>query len=189
MTDLQFDSCMERVCNKDKTALQEIYEEYLPFIFHTIKEVLGNRENAEDVTSDFFIKIWGIASGYQPGNGHRAWMATIARNMAIDFLRKRKKEELVDLQENGQEMEDSHQKTMGDSQGSEVEAEVVESLTIQETLSVLNEGEREIINLKILGDLTFKEIASVLSMPMGTVTWKYQNAVKKIRRCGYEQGF
>ena len=55
--------------------------------------------------------------------------------------------------------------------------------------SVLNEGEREIINLKILGDLTFKEIASVLSMPMGTVTWKYQNAVKKIRRCGYEQGF
>ena len=86
-------------------------------------------------------------------------------------------------------MEDSHQKAMGDSQGSEVEAEVVESLTIQETLSVLNEGEREIINLKILGDLTFKEIASVLSMPMGTVTWKYQNAVKKIRRCGYEQGF
>ena len=42
------------------------------------------------------------------------------------------------------------------------------------------------INMKILGEMTFKEIAEVLNIPMGTVTWRYQNAIKKLRRCGYE---
>ena len=50
----------------------------------------------------------------------------------------------------------------------------------------MKEGEREMVNMKVLGDMTFREIAETLQMPMGTVTWKYQNAIGKLRRCGYE---
>ena len=59
-------------------------------------------------------------------------------------------------------------------------------MSVEEALAVLNSAEREIITLKIMGDMTFKEIAALLDQPMGTVTWKYQNAIKKLRRCGYE---
>jgi len=38
----------------------------------------------------------------------------------------------------------------------------------------------------VLGDMTFKEISDVLKIPMGTITWRYQNAMKKLRRYGYE---
>ena len=40
--------------------------------------------------------------------------------------------------------------------------------------------------VKVLGDMTFKEIAEALDMPMGTVTWNYQDAIKQLRRFGYE---
>ena len=52
-------------------------------------------------------------------------------------------------------------------------------------LSVLKPAERQIIDMKILSEMTFQEISDTLGIPMGTVTWRYQEAIKKIRRCGY----
>ena len=98
MTDEQFNNAMERLRNREKQAdrakeaLKEIYEEYSAFIYHVILDVVGTRENAEDITSDFFIKLWEKAGQYKPGNGHRGYLATIARNMAIDHIRKYRKE-------------------------------------------------------------------------------------------------
>ena len=68
----------------------------------------------------------------------------------------------------------------------DVEAEVVQSMSVQAAMETLKPAERQIVSMKVLGDLTFKEIAGIMGIPMGTVTWKYQNAIKKLRRCGYE---
>ena len=70
--------------------------------------------------------------------------------------------------------------------GEGFEDELVESLALKEALDRLKPSEREIINLKIMGDLTFREISEVLQIPMGTVTWRYRSAVEKMRRFGYE---
>lgn len=59
-------------------------------------------------------------------------------------------------------------------------------MSIRQALETLKPSERQVVSLKVLGELTFKEIADVMGIPMGTVTWKYQNAIKKLRRCGYE---
>ncbi len=67
-----------------------------------------------------------------------------------------------------------------------VEQEGVSDLSIRQALETLKPSERQVVSLKVLGELTFKEIADVMGIPMGTVTWKYQNAIKKLRRCGYE---
>jgi len=50
----------------------------------------------------------------------------------------------------------------------------------------IKETEREIVHLKVIGEMTFQEIANLLNQPLGTVTWRYQEAIKKLRRCGYE---
>ena len=67
-----------------------------------------------------------------------------------------------------------------------VEEEVLSNLSVKQAMEQLGWTERQIVSLKVLGEMTFKEIAAVMEMPMGTVTWKYQNAMKKLRRCGYE---
>ena len=55
-----------------------------------------------------------------------------------------------------------------------------------EALDRLKPEEREIVDMKVLSEMTFKEISEILQIPMGTVTWRYQAAIKKLRRYGYE---
>lgn len=190
MNEHQFEDAVARMIQGDKTGLKEIYEAYAGYIYRIVYEVVGSRENAEDITGDFFIRLWDRAGQFKPGGGHRGYLAVMARNMAIDFLRKHRKEELTallqDIEEQpGEERKGSGRFYKGTSE-SDVEKSVIQEISVQEALLTLKPAERQIVSLKVLGDLTFKEIAKVLGIPMGTVTWKYQNAIKKLRRCGYE---
>ena len=173
----QFHACMKKIKAGDKSALHEIYEKYVGYIYSIVFQVVMNREDAEDITSEFFIKLWKLADTYRSGKGHKAWMATIARNMAIDLLRKNKREVLT---------EDFADSISDNASDDDVEGEVLADMSLQAALDTLKPGEREIVNMKIMGELTFQEIADILKQPLGTVTWRYQNAIKKLRRCGYE---
>lgn len=61
MEEKKFSACMERMKMGDKNALHEIYEAYIGYIYSIVLQVVGNREDAEDVTSEFFIKLWRLA--------------------------------------------------------------------------------------------------------------------------------
>lgn len=177
MEDKQFSACMERMKNGDKNALHEIYEAYIGYIYSVVFQIVSNREDAEDITSEFFIKLWKLADTYHGGNGHRAWMAAIARNMAIDLLRKTKREVLTD---------DFADTALENASDECVEQAVISDMSLKAALDTLKPNEREVVNLKIMGGLTFQEIADILKIPLGTITWRYQNSMKKLRRCGYE---
>lgn len=189
MTEHQFEQAVSRMVRGDKTGLKEIYENYLGYIYRIIYEILQSRENAEDVTSEFFIRLWDRAEQFKPGTGHRGYLATMARNMAIDFLRKHKREELTAMLQDidSEPEEEGREEKAGLSRSTaDVEAEVVQNMSVQAAMETLKPGERQIVSMKVLGELTFKEISQIMGIPMGTVTWKYQNAIKKLRRCGYE---
>ncbi len=169
MTEQLFSESISQICRNDKEGLRRIYEDYNPLIYSAVWEILRSREDAEDVTSDFFIRLWDAADTYRPGHGHRAWMLTIARNMAIDYLRKRRREEPVEVLP-----EDGGKQTP-------VDERAVNALSLQQALESLKEDERQIINLKIMGGLTFREIAAMLGRPQGTVAWCYRTAIRKLR--------
>lgn len=177
MEEKQFHGCMKKIKAGDKTALREIYEAYMGYIYSIVFQVVMNREDAEDITSEFFIKLWKLADTYRSGSGHKAWLAAIARNMAIDLLRKNKREVLT---------EDFADSVSENASADDVEGDVISDISLKAALDTLKPGEREVVNLKIMGGFTFQEIADILKQPMGTVTWRYQNAIKKLRRCGYE---
>ena len=184
MTDEQFNAAMIRLRDKDKQALKEIYEAYLGFIFHVVLDIVKNRETAEDIASEFFIKLWERAGQYKEGSGHRGYLATIARNMAIDHIRKYKHEELA----SGTADEDAPPDDIGAAASKDLtpEEQTVSDLSVEQALARLKPIYRQIVTMKVLGNLTFKEIAEALQMPMGTVTWNYQDAIKQLRRFGYE---
>ncbi len=177
MEEKQFSACMERMKSGDKGALHEVYEAYIGYIYAIVLQTVSNREDAEDVTSEFFMKLWRLAGTYREGNGHRAWMAVIARNMAVDLLRKTKREVLT---------EDFADDAMENASDVSVEQEVIADMSLRQALDTLKPKEREIVHLKIMGEMTFQEISDILNVPLGTVTWRYQNAIQKLRRCGYE---
>lgn len=177
MEEKQFSACMERMKSGDKSALHEVYEAYIGYIYTIVLQTVSNREDAEDVTSEFFMKLWRLADTYREGNGHRAWMAAIARNMAVDLLRKTRREVLT---------EDFTDTVTENASDVSVEQEVIADMNLRQALDTLKPGEREVVHLKIMGEMTFQEIADALNIPLGTATWRYQNAIQKLRRCGYE---
>lgn len=170
MNDRQFEENIRQICRNDRDGLRAIYEEYCPMIYSVALDILHNREDAEDVTSEFFIRLWDIADTYRSGRGHRAWMITIAHNLAIDALRKRKREQpSEDIPDIPQSGEDSY------------EDRLCHKLSLEQALLTLKEEERQIVNLKIMGELTFREIAALLKKPQGTVAWCYRTALRKLK--------
>ncbi len=138
-----------------------------------------NNADAEDLTSEFFLKLWEkLADTYKSGNGHKRWLSTAARNMAIDFLRKNNRTELII--DNDTEDDEENSPHYEPQSSDNTESAAVGNLTVREALEKLNNSEREIINLKLFAGFTFKEIAATLKAPLGTVTWKYNRALKKL---------
>lgn len=173
MTDKEFDHAAELIRQKNKEGLRLIYDEYGSYIYKTVLSVVKSPQDAEDVTSDFFLRLWQKAEQYRSGAGHKAYLAAIAHNMAVDLLKKQNRLSFtLDDEESFEEPADTVRTD-----------ETVESgISFDEALKGLSESEGEIINLHIGLELTFKEIASALGLPLGTVTWKYRNALEKLRK-------
>lgn len=193
MTDGRFEKCIRNMNRGDREALKEVYEEYISYIYGIVRQLLSTREEAEDITSEFFIRLWEKSESYKGGSGHKGWMAAIARNLAIDYIRKRKREEVVDFSvergtEEGGRNFSAHNAMQEESRKEKsVEEQVLANVSMEEALSQLKEPERRVIHMKIAADMTFQEIADILEEPLGTVAWRYREAVKKLRRCGYEE--
>ncbi len=175
MREEEFEACIQRIRQGDKEGLRRIYEAYVGLIYSVVYELTRQREDAQDLTSDFFIRLWEKADSYRPGGRHKGWMASIARHMAVDHLRRRGRElpaeEEAITAENG--------KGYGET-GSFAE-ELVGDLTVQEVMAGLKSAQREVLDLKILGDMTFQEIANVLGKPLGTVSWLYRQGIAQLR--------
>ncbi|MCF0141973.1 MAG: RNA polymerase sigma factor [Parasporobacterium sp.] len=169
MTDQEFYVSIRKMQAGDREGLREVYEAYNTFIYSLTLSVLKNKENAEDVTTDFFIKLWDISGTFIERGGHKTWMATIARNMSIDFLRKNVREIATEEMDDQRTTESAEREALG-------------TICFADAMKMIDGSEAEIINMKIVGQLTFKEIAEMLNMPMGTVTWKYQNGIKKLKK-------
>lgn len=175
MTDKQFERRITMIQQGDKQGLKEIYDEYGKIIYQCAFQVLHNKQDSEDITSDFFLKLWSIADTYCFGGKHKRWLVTIARNMALDLRKKQSHEQLV-LNE---DTEDGFSNEPADTSSAEDTA--VGNMAVAEAMNKLDESEREIVNMRIFAEMTFKDIAAALEKPLGTVTWKYRNAVSKLR--------
>lgn len=164
---------MVRMQQGEQEGLLIVYENYKTYLYSVVYSVIQDRQIAEDLTADCFLHIWKAADQYRPGGTHRAYLASIARNLTLDYLRKQHREETIaEMLGQGPEKE----------WNPSAEEEVISVLSVKEMLARIPMPDREILALKIEGGLTFREIADILAIPMGTVTWKYRRAVEILRR-------
>lgn len=170
MKEQEFEACIQRIRAGDKEGLREIYEAYVGLIYTVIYELARQREDAQDLTSDFFIRLWEKADSYRPGGQHKGWMVTIARNMTMDHLRKRKREQQVEDMDKAAEA------------GRGFTEELVGELAMEEAMARLKPSQRQVLDLKIMGEMTFREIADALGKPLGTVSWLYRQGIRQLRR-------
>lgn len=151
-------------------GLREIYEQTSKGVFTFILPIIRDYQLAEDIMQDTYVKVNDKIREYQPGTNGKNWILTIAKNLAFDELRKRKHEEFTDFDD---EREDLGCYSLSDS---------VDTPTIQLANKVLSPDEMKIVMLFAVGDYKHREIAKMMNLPLGTVTWKYHNALAKLRK-------
>lgn len=178
MTDAEFDTAVEKIRNGNKTGLRDIYDAYGDKIYRLFLNRIHNHQDAEDLTSDFFLKIWECVNFYNSGQGHRCWLATIARNMAIDYQRRAGK--IIPVEDNKIINSDTF------AEYTTAEDATIGKLHMKQLLKTLSQEEQEIVQMHIGAELTFREIASILKRPLGTVAWKYRNAIGKLQKLAKE---
>lgn len=173
---------MNHICKialGDISALEALYEQHKVRVYRLALSMLGDTYLAEDVTQETFLKIQQHASSYRRNISEAAWIATIARNLSYDCLRRRSREISDSLeQESGRESPLAsalkHRATeMADSASDLYYLDLVASLLPQE---------QEIVNLRILADLSWKEIGQITGQKADACRKRYRRALEKLER-------
>ena len=166
----------------EKAAL-ELYNELSPKLFGFCMNRLGNRTTAEDLTQEIFIKVVEKIESYNPERGNfTSWFWQLARNTLIDHYRKPKDVPFSDLvNENSEDESDTVERLLVGDAAKEAEQRTM----INEVMAVLqafSDEEQELFRLRYVAELSYKDIASVLNKPEGSLRVASLRLKEKMRR-------
>lgn len=165
MTDKELQFNLAKMAEGDVKAFEEIYKGLKAPIMTVIARIMQDRDRAEDIFQDTFVKIYKSppsAALEKP----EAYIFKIAVNLAMDALRKEKPQ--VPLEEIEEILPDK-------------EIDHGQKLDIENALLKLPLTQRQTVSLHISGGLTFREIGEITGSPLGTVIWRYQKAISRLK--------
>lgn len=155
----------------DSTEFATLYRDLIGPVFRYCSFRLGTREQAEDATSQIFLKAWAALPGRRRDDSFRSWLFSIAHNVVIDFHRTRRPSAPFALVE---DLSDA-------SPSPEDEAlRSVERAEVRNMLNHLSPDQRRVMELRLAG-LTSSEIADVLGKKTGAVKVAQSRAIARLR--------
>lgn len=156
-----------RMGRGDADAFKELYVQTSGVVYGFALSILKNRQDAEDVMHDVYIKIYHSAVTYRPKGKPLAWILTIVKNLSYNRIR------------SGKLCQDiSEYEIPADEDGT---GRVMNKLVLEKALQILNFEDRQIVILHALTGLKHREIADILELPLGTVITRYNRALKKMK--------
>lgn len=164
---VDYDKLIDALIEKDNQAFEVIYEQTKRGVFSMIISIVNNKAATEDLMQDTYMKMIEKIHQYKRGRNFPAWLLQIAKNTALDYYRKEKRMNVVDPQEHDYLFD------------KEVPSD--EHYMVLDMVKSLAEDERQVVLLRIVSDLKFKDIANTLDKPIGTVLWIYNKAMKKLQ--------
>ena len=166
--------------DRDRMALEALHSRYSGAVYGLAMRMLRDAGAAEEVAQDTFFNIWRRAGSYAAQRGSvTAWLFGIARNRAIDELRKRRR--AADRFQNGVDLANKPAETR-DSDPAEYAALMHESRRVREALDELRPEQRQVVALAYFAGMTHTQISKELGQPLGTVKTRMRLAIKKLRR-------
>jgi RNA polymerase sigma-70 factor (ECF subfamily) len=157
-----------KIADGDHDALKTVHKLMNRQIYAVAYSVLQDFSLSDDIVQETYIKIMEKAFSYRKGTNARAWILSIARNIAIDVFRRRKFECDTD--------------TLPEESGRFDESSILFSMEVKRALDMLDDEERQIITMKIYAGLKHKEIGPLLGINEESCKKKYQRAIAKLRR-------
>ena len=170
-----------------QAAYRELVRRYERPIFSLIYRMVRNREQAEDLSQETFVKALNAIESYRPEYKFSSWIFKIANNVSIDHLRRR---ELDTLSLDGSphaltpEAIQASALQLGDRQETALEELEAKELggEIEQAISTLRQEYRACILLRHVEGRPYEEIATMLDLPLGTVKTYIHRARSELRQ-------
>ena len=160
-------------------ALAGLYDAYGARLYALGVHLLHDRSLAEDLVQETFVRLWRSAGRYDPERSSvRTFVYTLARRAAVDLWRRSSRMPVTAA--DAAEMEDTI--------GGAAFDEVVHRLDVGEALDSLSPAHREVLDLQYHGDLTQRQVAERLGIPLGTVKTRTFHALRALSRELKERG-
>jgi RNA polymerase sigma-70 factor, ECF subfamily len=159
----------------DAAAWEEIVQRYHRRIYNLCYRFAGSADDAQDLTQEVFIRMYRTLNSYDVGRGaFMTWITTLTRNLLVDHFRKTKHDRLTDsLDATASDHEDAMPLGERIPDGGPAPDSGVQSRetkeTVHQALQKLSPELREAVILRDLQDMDYREIATVLKVPEGTV--------------------
>ena len=172
---MALDQYMKKLMNGDASAFDEVYNQTRKSVYYVALSILRDKALAEDIMQTTYIRVLKNIQSYTLGTNASAWIIKIAKNEAINMKKVRMREQSVDEYENLALFGVNEPDTYGE--------------LIDLAKRLLDDDEFSILMLVTACGYKRKEIGKMFDMPTPTVTWKYQNALLKIRKALEKEGY
>ncbi|MDD5721114.1 MAG: RNA polymerase sigma factor [Candidatus Pacebacteria bacterium] len=166
----------------DEKSLEVLVDRYLINIYNFVYKLVNDRQAANDISQESFIKAWKNIRKYRQGSNFQNWLLTLTRNTAIDWLRKRK-DLSFSIFENEKGV-NIFSETLVDDKPSPFEllTQAEDTIFVEALLNELNPQYRDVLTLRYSSDFTFEEIGKLLKRPLHTVKSQHRRALVALRR-------
>jgi len=170
----------------DRQQFEQMVEEHLNGLFGAALRMTRNRTNAEDLLQETFLRAWRSFHTFRPGTNARAWLYRILMNAYIDNYRKATREPEVVDQDDVDEFylyskvqESDQYRRAGNPE--EAFLQTLMDADVKAALESLPEAFRAVVMLADIDGFSYKEIAEILSIPIGTVMSRLHRGRKQLQ--------
>ena len=172
---MALDKFIKKFMNGDASAFDEIYNRMRKSVYYVALSILRDKALEEDVMQTTYMRVLKNIQSYALGANASAWISKIAKNEAINMKKVRMREQSVDEYENLALFGVNEPDTYGEL------TDLAKRLLADDEFSILM--------LVTACGYKRKEIGKMFDMPIPTVTWKYQNALLKLRNALEKEGY
>jgi RNA polymerase sigma-70 factor (ECF subfamily) len=171
-------AAMRRLAGGDRAALEDVYRATSAKLFGICYRILGDEKEAEDALQDVYLTLWRRADRYDPDRASPiSWLATFARNRAVDRLRTGKVRRAAVPEEEAAPIADSA--PLADAMMIDEER----TARVHTCLETLDDTPRDAIRTAFFEGRTYAELAERMDVPLGTMKSWIRRGLAKLKGC------
>ena len=169
-----------KVLDGDTNAFEALVEDQKKVVFNLALRMLGNEEDAYDISQEAFLKAYTNLSGFRGDCKFSSWLYKLTTNLCLDFIRKRNRHKVIPLMYEDDDGDSEVMEIPDESFSPELQTEQKQLReSVRAGLNQLPVQQREILVLREIGGLRYDEIGRQLNIEEGTVKSRIFRARKK----------
>ena len=180
---MQDELLIRRAQRGDADAFEQLLLEHQKNVDNLCYRMAGNPDDAMDLSQETFLRAWRCLDQYQFASAFSTWLYRLCSNICIDFLRRRRRQQTVPLTF---EDADGEEQTYAVPDAQPLPEEQVELKLTRETLAAamaqLLPEHRAVLQLRVVNEMSYEQIADVLDIQIGTVKSRLSRARNQLKK-------